>query len=133
MPSKFMKDYLLFHFKGRKKRKEIRISRETYLEIWIFFFFLRKTSFHETLEVILSPSALKPFIILVLYFMMYQFSGVNTITFYAVDVFRVSGTKWDSNTCTIFMGVVRLLFTIIGCIAMRRCGRRPLTFISSKS
>lgn len=65
--------------------------------------------------------------------MMYQFSGVNTITFYAVDVFEASGTTWDKNTCAIVMGVIRLIFTIVGCICMRRCGRRPLTFISSKS
>ncbi|XP_055311484.1 facilitated trehalose transporter Tret1-like isoform X2 [Sitodiplosis mosellana] len=91
----------------------------------------KKASFRETLKAVLSPAALKPFTILVIYFMMYQFSGVNTITFYAVQVFKVSGTTWDSNTCAIFMGVVRLLFTIVGCIAMRRCGRRPLTFISS--
>lgn len=64
--------------------------------------------------------------------MMYQFSGVNTITFYAVEVFKISGATWDSNTCTIVMGAIRLIFTIVGCIAMRRCGRRPLTFVSSK-
>lgn len=61
---------------------------------------------------------------------MYQFSGVNTITFYAVKIFKDSGTKMDKNTCTIMLGAVRLLFTIIACIALRRCGRRPLTFIS---
>lgn len=70
-------------------------------------YYCRKTSFRETIKALLSPAALKPFTILVLYFMMYQFSGVNTITFYAVEVFKVSGTTWDSNTCTIFMGVVR--------------------------
>lgn len=64
--------------------------------------------------------------------MMYQFSGVNTVTFYAVDIFKKSGTTWDSNTCTIFMGAVRVVFTIVACISMRRMGRRPLTFISSK-
>lgn len=93
-------------------------------------FLSRKSSFRETLKAL--PSAVKPFTILVIYFGMYQFSGVNTITFYAVEIFAVAGTKWDPNFCTIFMGVVRLLFTVVGCIAMRRCGRRPLTFISSK-
>lgn len=64
--------------------------------------------------------------------MLYQFSGVNTITFYAVEVFQLSGATWDSNTLAIVMGGLRLIFTIVGCIAMRRCGRRPLTFVSSK-
>lgn len=65
--------------------------------------------------------------------MMYQFSGVNTITFYAVEIFKDSGSTWDANATTIFMGALRLIFTIAACIAMRRCGRRPLTFVSSKS
>lgn len=62
--------------------------------------------------------------------MMYQFSGVNTITFYAVEIFRDTGTTWDKNTCAIILGLVRLAFTIVGTIAMRNCGRRPLSFIS---
>lgn len=92
----------------------------------------RKVSFRETMKALLSPSALKPFGILVLYFMFYQFSGVNTVTFYAVEIFKLSGSTLDANTSTIGMGIVRLIFTIVGCVAMRRCGRRPLTFISSE-
>lgn len=78
----------------------------------------------------MAPSCLKPFAILVIYFMMYQFSGVNTITFYAVDIFRESGTTLDYNLCTIILGALRFFFTIVACISLRRCGRRPLSFIS---
>jgi facilitated trehalose transporter len=49
--------------------------------------------------------------------MMYQFSGVNTITFYAVDIFRDSGTQMDKNLCTIILGALRLIFTILACIS----------------
>lgn len=73
---------------------------------------------------------MKPFGILVLYFMMYQFSGVNTITFYAVEIFQDSGTSMNKNTCTIVLGALRFLFTIFASIALRRCGRRILSFIS---
>lgn len=79
----------------------------------------------------MEPSSLKPFAILFIYFMIYQFSGVNTITFYAVKIFQETGTSMDKYTCTMILGSIRLLFTIIACIALRRCGRRPLTFISS--
>jgi facilitated trehalose transporter len=95
-----------------------------------FFYFCRKPSSKEILQALLAPSCLKPFGILVVYFMMYQFSGVNTITFYAVEIFQDSGTQMDKYTCTILLGVIRFIFTIIGCIALRRCGRRPLSFIS---
>ncbi|XP_035784990.1 facilitated trehalose transporter Tret1-2 homolog [Anopheles albimanus] len=90
----------------------------------------KKLTFRETVQALVHPSCLKPFAILTIYFMMYQFSGVNTITFYAVEIFRDSGTTMDKYTCTILLGVVRLIFTIIGAILLRRCGRRPLTFVS---
>lgn len=90
----------------------------------------KKVSTKELFEAIIAPSCLKPFFILVIYFMLYQFSGVNTITFYAVEIFQDSGADMDKNTATIILGVLRFLFTIVGCVALRRCGRRPLSFIS---
>lgn len=92
----------------------------------------RKPSARDIISALLSPSTLKPFAILTVYFGMYQFSGVNTITFYAVEIFQATGTTMNKTSCTIMLGVVRVVFTIIACIAMRRYGRRPLTFISSK-
>ncbi|KAF4533429.1 hypothetical protein B566_EDAN001154 [Ephemera danica] len=77
-----------------------------------------------------EPASLKPFSILVIYFLIYQFSGVNSITFYAVEVFRESYEGNDYNL-TVALGVVRLIFTVLACGMLRRCGRRPLTFISS--
>lgn len=48
------------------------------------------TSFKEKLRLICQPSTYKPFIIVSFYFLLSQFSGLNIITFYAVDVIRVS-------------------------------------------
>lgn len=84
----------------------------------------------ETMQALLAPSCLKPFCILTVYFMLYQFSGVNTITFYAVEIFKDSGAQMDKNQATIILGALRFFFTIVGCVALRRCGRRPLSFIS---
>lgn len=96
----------------------------------LFFCTFRKPTGKEILQALLAPSCLKPFAILVIYFMMYQFSGVNTITFYAVEIFQDSGTQMDKYTCTIVLGSLRFFFTILACISLRRCGRRPLSFIS---
>ncbi|XP_073993665.1 facilitated trehalose transporter Tret1-like isoform X3 [Rhodnius prolixus] len=85
----------------------------------------------DTIRALTRPSAIKPFFIIVLYFLIYQFSGVNPITFYAVQVFQESGATMDKYLATVIMGVVRLVFTVVACILMRRCGRRPLTFVSS--
>lgn len=98
--------------------------------ILMTFFSIRKSSSKEIISALLSPATLKPFAILTIYFGMYQFSGVNTITFYAVEIFQDTGTTMNKTACTIMLGVVRLIFTIIACICMRRFGRRPLTFVS---
>jgi facilitated trehalose transporter len=47
-------------------------------------------SFKEKLRLICRPSAYKPFLIVSIYFLLSQFSGLNVVTFYAVDVIRVS-------------------------------------------
>ncbi|GBP27598.1 Facilitated trehalose transporter Tret1 [Eumeta japonica] len=85
----------------------------------------------EIIRALLAPSALKPFAILALYFILFQWCGVNTIIFYAVDIFKKSGASLDKYTATITLGVVRMIFTIAGCVLSRHCGRRPLTFISA--
>ena len=63
---------------------------------FIFLYFNRKVSTKEMLEALLEPSCVKPFVILVIYFMLYQFSGVNTITFYAVEIFRGINTTYTT-------------------------------------
>lgn len=50
-------------------------------------------SFKEKLRLICQPSTYKPFIIVSIYFLLSQFSGLNVVTFYAVDVIRVSKTS----------------------------------------
>lgn len=135
--NKWVSSHFSVVFSSSKKTTHFYISKyliNTYFIDFTLFFFndKRKTSFAETLKLLFSPAVLKPFTILVIYFMLYQFSGVNTVTFYAVEVFQLSGAKWDSNKLAICMGILRLVFTIVGCIAMRRCGRRPLTFVSSE-
>ncbi|XP_026739626.1 facilitated trehalose transporter Tret1-like isoform X2 [Trichoplusia ni] len=84
----------------------------------------------EIIKALLSPSTLKPFTILAIYFFVYQWCGVNTITFYAVEVFEASGAMSDKYWLTISMGIIRVIFTVIGCILCRKCGRRILTFVS---
>jgi len=60
----------------------------------------------------------------------FQFS-MNIIRF-LTTFFTVqdSGTSMNKYLATVILGVVRLVATIAACIALRRCGRRPLTMIS---
>ncbi|XP_044591097.1 facilitated trehalose transporter Tret1-like isoform X1 [Cotesia glomerata] len=91
----------------------------------------RLTNPKEILHAIMQPNALKPFALLFFYFLIYQWSGTNAVTFYAVDIFQKSGATMNKYLATTILGVVRLLSTILACVLCRRCGRRPLTMVSS--
>ncbi|KAI8429192.1 hypothetical protein MSG28_007729 [Choristoneura fumiferana] len=52
------------------------------------------TSVKEYVKALLSPSALKPFAILAIYFFVYQWCGVNIITFYAVEASSQNKRAW---------------------------------------
>ncbi|XP_046388737.1 facilitated trehalose transporter Tret1-2 homolog isoform X2 [Ischnura elegans] len=80
-----------------------------------------------------KKSSLWPLGILVAYFVIYQWSGVNAVTFYAVEVVRMAGIGGGDNDylTAVGMGAVRLVATAAACVLMRRIGRRPLTLVSS--
>lgn len=92
---------------------------------------IHKLTAKETLKSMKERAAFFPYLILAAYFLIYQFSGVNPVTFYAVQIFEDSGANMDKHMATLLTGVVRLIFTIVSAGLLRRCGRRPLTFISS--
>lgn len=91
----------------------------------------RLTGFREIVSALLKPNALKPFTLLFLYFLIYQWSGTNVITFYAVEIFQDSGATLNKYLAAVILGIVRLSSTIAACILCRKCGRRPLTMVSS--
>lgn len=50
---------------------------------------------------------------------------------FSSHIFQDSGSTIDKYAATIVLGIIRLIFTIIGCVMMRRLGRKPLSYISS--
>ncbi|KAG7210338.1 hypothetical protein KM043_011876 [Ampulex compressa] len=91
----------------------------------------RLTGLREIIGALIKPNALKPYTLLFLYFLIYQCSGTNVLTFYAVEIFKDSGATIDKYLAAVILGVVRLASTIVACILCRKCGRRPLTMVSS--
>lgn len=91
----------------------------------------RLTGFREIVSALVKPNALRPYTLLFLYFLIYQWSGTNVLTFYAVEIFKDSGASLNKYLAAVILGVVRLVSTIIACILCRRSGRRPLTMVSS--
>ncbi|XP_066589866.1 facilitated trehalose transporter Tret1-like isoform X2 [Prorops nasuta] len=134
--------YLVSRDKPDKARKALQrfrsVSHDLQREMDALMDFSRKnhakklSGVRETLGAILKPSAIRPYTLLFLYFLIYQCSGTNVLTFYAVEIFRDSGVSLDKvYTVTVVLGVVRLTATIMACILCKRLGRRPLTMLSS--
>jgi len=77
------------------------------------------------------PDVYKPLMLMFLLMFCQQFSGVATLTYYAVSIMEESGSGIDSYDATILYGVIRMGATFAGALLMRRFARRPLLIISS--
>lgn len=57
-----------------------------------------------------------------------QFTGINTIIYYAPTIFQMTGVKSDAGAilATVGVGVVNVAFTIVAIPLIDRWGRRPL-------
>ncbi len=50
-----------------------------------------------------------------------QFSGINAVMFYSVNIFRLAGSSINSNLATIVLGVVNIGATIASNVLIDRC------------
>ena len=77
------------------------------------------------------PDVFKPLLLMTLLMFFQQFTGVSTLTYYAVSVMEGSGSSLDKYTATIIYGILRLLSTFMGALLLRRFARRPLLISTS--
>ncbi|XP_025016625.1 facilitated trehalose transporter Tret1-like [Tetranychus urticae] len=77
-----------------------------------------------------SPSIYKPFLLVLFIMFGQQFSGINAVLFYTVDIFHSSGSTINDNLATIIIGVIQVIATFIACILTDRLGRRFLLIAS---
>lgn len=77
-----------------------------------------------------SPTLYKPFILSIALMFFQQFSGVNAVMFYTVDIFKSSKVALDPVLATIIVNFVQVVATVISSILMDRAGRKPLLLIS---
>ncbi|XP_042878114.1 facilitated trehalose transporter Tret1-like [Penaeus japonicus] len=77
-----------------------------------------------------APQHFRPVLFLTSVFVVREFGGQYVIFAYTVYLFRKAGVALDAFLCTILVGLVRFVFTIIASAIADRLGRRPL-FISS--
>lgn len=83
------------------------------------------------LKEFIKPWIYKPFILSILLMFFQQFSGVNAVLFYTVDIFEAAKVQLNAFTCTIIVASVQVLATFLGSILMDRAGRKILLLISA--
>ena len=66
------------------------------------------------------PDVYKPLVLMLVLMFTQQFSGVATLTYYAVSIMENSGSSLDKYTATIIYGVIRLMGSSLGALMMRR-------------
>ncbi|XP_077287491.1 facilitated trehalose transporter Tret1-like isoform X2 [Arctopsyche grandis] len=55
-----------------------------------------------------------------------QFSGINAVIFYTVDIFKSAGSDLDPFIAAIIVTVVQVIFTIVSFLLIEKAGRRIL-------
>ncbi|XP_042878117.1 facilitated trehalose transporter Tret1-like [Penaeus japonicus] len=73
----------------------------------------------------------RPVLFLASVFMLRELGGQYVVFSYTVYLFRQAGVAMDAFTCTILVGVVRLVCTVLGSLLLDRVGRRPMILMTS--
>ncbi|KAK3908861.1 Facilitated trehalose transporter Tret1 [Frankliniella fusca] len=76
------------------------------------------------------PECWKPLLIMNVFFLFQQLSGVFVVIFYAVDMVVEAGVDANPYYVTVMIGLARLLVTIVTGFLSNKVGRRPLAIIS---
>lgn len=78
-----------------------------------------------------TSATVKPFIILVILFLLQELSGIYTILFYAVSFFQDSNLEIDEHISSIIVGIIRFVMAIVAAILINKFGRKSLCMVSS--
>ncbi|KPJ06964.1 Facilitated trehalose transporter Tret1 [Papilio machaon] len=84
-----------------------------------------------TREVFLSSAVMKPLIVGFALLIFQQFSGIDAVIFFTVEIFQSAGSKLDAMTATIIVGAVQLISNGVSTMLVDRAGRRPLLLLSA--
>ncbi|XP_049881497.1 facilitated trehalose transporter Tret1-2 homolog [Pectinophora gossypiella] len=88
-------------------------------------------SLKEKLINLKSPELLKPLFIMIIFFITCQFSGVNAVAFYSIEIVeKAVGTGMDRYMAMLLIDALRVVMSVVACVICKMYGRRPLCFIS---
>ncbi|WP_416045847.1 sugar porter family MFS transporter [Priestia megaterium] len=111
-----------------KINKDVNISQRELKEIENSLNANTSANFRE----IFKGKNKRPLFIGIVIAFMTQWAGINAIMYYAPEIFKQSGASLGSSFLnTVFMGIVIVLFTLLGLWLMDKAGRRKLFLIGS--
>ncbi|XP_060803772.1 facilitated trehalose transporter Tret1 isoform X2 [Amyelois transitella] len=82
-------------------------------------------------KVFLSSAVMKPLVVGFALLFFQQFSGIDAVIFFTVEIFESAGSRLDAMTATIIIGLVQLLSNGVSTMLVDRAGRRPLLLLSA--
>ncbi|XP_053645567.2 facilitated trehalose transporter Tret1-2 homolog [Cherax quadricarinatus] len=89
------------------------------------------SSFLQQFRSLKEPGNYRPVVLVTGIFILRELGGAMVIFMYAVYFFENAGVTIDPFTCSVLVGVCRLVFTLISAVVIDRLGRRPLLIVSS--
>ncbi|XP_039751675.1 facilitated trehalose transporter Tret1-2 homolog [Pararge aegeria] len=84
-----------------------------------------------TREVFFSSAVIKPLTVGFALLFFQQFSGIDAVIFFTVEIFQSAGSKLNAMTATIIVGAVQLFSNGVSTLLVDRAGRRPLLLLSA--
>lgn len=90
----------------------------------------QKVNSRDGKNIYFSPQTIKPFIYLVLLFLLQEFSGIYTLLYYAVDFFQKAEIDINKYVASMIIGAIRFAMSIIAAF-LNRFGRKVLCTFSS--
>ncbi|XP_045613415.1 facilitated trehalose transporter Tret1-2 homolog [Procambarus clarkii] len=88
-------------------------------------------SFLQQFRSLKEPGNYRPVVLVTVIFILRELGGAMVIFMYSVFFFVNAGVSIDPFTCSVLVGICRLLFTLISASIIDRLGRRPLLITSS--
>ncbi|CAK1595655.1 unnamed protein product [Parnassius mnemosyne] len=88
-------------------------------------------TWREKISNLKSPELLKPLAIMIIFFVTCQFSGVNAIAFYSIEIVeKAVGKGIDHYVAMLIIDALRTVMSVVACVVCKQYGRRPLCLIS---
>ncbi|XP_050357119.1 facilitated trehalose transporter Tret1-2 homolog isoform X2 [Nymphalis io] len=85
----------------------------------------------EKINSLKSPELMKPLFIMIVFFVTCQFSGVNAVAFYSIEIIeKAVGKGIDHYVAMLAIDSLRTVMSVVACVTCKKFGRRPLCLIS---